>query len=203
MPRSARSRMAIVMETPLAFGLMPWEAVATFSGTAATLIAGAAAVFAAYRVGMQQARISKLQADILDQQARTDESRFQAELFERRMKVYLTLRDTIDAAATQDRPVKLDVMTKMFDRLDEARFIFDPKIYDFGEKAVNLISNILGGYDIIEEAKNGNDERSAPNAHVMIYKTKAELTALRDSMHKLFLDEMHVSHFAPIRRPHL
>jgi hypothetical protein len=112
--------------------LRHYEALHDFAGPAATFFAGGVAILVTWTLGRRQVGIASRQAEIAAQQADTAQYRLRYDLFEKRYVIYRTTHEILDIMIrdgfhTLDHK---DIAAK-FRVLDEARFLFPPKICAF------------------------------------------------------------------------
>lgn len=183
------SRYSPQMSAPLmtlaGYGPMPWEAAATMIGAGATLVTGILAVIAAVIIGIRQSRIANNQASIAAHQSKTDEMRLRSELFERRLSVYVRLRNHLNRNVLDNFDTTDETTSNYFSILDDGRFIFSAKIATFLRELTHEIIELSQAQEANAVAANSSDEcleRLDRCLNVII--------ARRDAMHDLFDDEI-------------
>lgn len=116
------------MSCTIAWCSFSWEAFAT-------LITGVAAVGAAIYIGRRQTEIQKKQADIQLQAIR-------ANLFERRLENYETVRDLINSLLRNADEIDTGLQQQFFIAQREAQFLFSQKVYDGLSEIWNLCAEL-------------------------------------------------------------
>ena len=116
------------MSCPIAWCSFSWEAFAT-------LATGLTAVGAAVYIGRKQTEIQKKQADIQLQAIRAD-------LFERRLENYETVRDLINSLLRNADEIDSGLEQRFFIAQREAQFLFNQKVNDGLSEIWNLCGEL-------------------------------------------------------------
>lgn len=193
----------MIPEMKLAY--LSWEAFAT-------MITGALAVYAAFRVGLKQVDIQNRQAKIQERLSAIEERKLRSDLFDRRIAVYeasakwfayfLTrgqvagrptrAQKALDSTSDKPRSVPgMDVSIAYLDAMLMSRFLFQPHVeralraaWDASERWSETARREGGGY---------NDEKQR---QALLAETRNEIILIYDSLVDIFAPELQLGDLA-------
>ncbi len=189
----------------LQFAYLSWEAFAT-------LITGALAVFAAFRVGLKQVEIQYRQASIQSRLAAIEERKLRSDLFDRRIAVYeasarwfsyfvttgqvagkpTRAQKAMNVVSSRPKPIPgMDVSNAFLEAMLLSKFLFQPHVeralkaaWDASERWSDIARSDLGSY---------NDEK---DRQALMAEARREITLIYDSLVDIFAAELQLSDLA-------
>ena len=140
--------------------VIDWSAWATLVAVIGAVIIGIMQVNIAGRqvaIADRQAQIMERQARIAAQQADTEQTRLRADLYDRRLSVYVGIERYLIDASIRGGKVEADVRDEIFKSISVASFLLDDEIAAIGRKLIQVSSSLRANVrrleTIIDEAK--------------------------------------------------
>lgn len=187
------------------FAYLSWEAFAT-------MITGALAVYAAWRVGLRQVEIQGRQAKIQERLAAIEERKLRSDLFDRRIAVYeaaskwfayfLTTgqvagrptraQKTMNMVSDKPRAIPgMEVSIAYLDAMLMSRFLFQPHV----ERALKAAWDASERWSETarREGEGYNDEKQR---QALLAETRKEIILIYDSLVDIFAPELQLGDLA-------
>ncbi|HEX7852340.1 MAG TPA: hypothetical protein VF503_01430 [Sphingobium sp.] len=168
-------------------GNLTWDAIATFSGSVATIITGALAFVAALLIGTKQLRITDKQVDIsekqtaiLDQQVEIQRLAHRSDLFDRRFNIFagvMLYLEEMRAKSGGDHSAPKS-WENLLDHLAKAKFLFGPQMH------TRIVENMRIAQDLnfLRDRHAGGEPDLVSELLDLFEKQKVELDRLADAL---------------------